>query len=302
MRRVGQFGVVGLLILANVVLIGYAVAHHAPSTPVSVGSVVATPTINPSPSAQPAQKMVSAAKVPVVVEPVTLVSNYGTGVAWTAVGSCATGPNVAVSNDGGTTFIAVTQPAAHLLAIEATGPESAQIVGTDAACVTPEYFATSDDGLHWHAEAKAGSDWWQTPVGLRAPRKSITTPCPTATPLPVALGASGLTALVLCDVGVYRTSDGGAHWQPAGRLPLGARANAVAMGASGHGVVVLSHTAGCGGARAYSTSNAGRTWVTGTCLVVAEKPMVATMASNGTGLLLTAGGTYLTTDNGQTWD
>jgi hypothetical protein len=300
MKHIGHAALVAVLVVVNLALIGYAVAHHQPKVPALI--------VSPPPAARPTHHpvtsggLVSAASIAVHVAPLTLVANRGTNEVWTAVGGCSSAaPNLSLSEDGGTTYAPVSAPAPHLLALSASGAGSLQLVGADSACVTPLYFSTKDYGKHWKSESSTPSSWWQTPVGLHSPAGSLTSPCPAASTTPVAFGGFGLDALAACRTGLYRTVDGGVRWQPAGRLPANAVVQAVAMSRRGRGVLAMTKVAGCRGARTFTTNDSGLTWKARSCLIVARAPMVATLDPSGRGLLITKGGTYGTSNFGRSF-
>jgi photosystem II stability/assembly factor-like uncharacterized protein len=291
--------VVALLVIANVILISVALLHHptAAKQPVPVATNASHKSGPPRHSlTRVSSKSISAVSV---AQP-ALASAWTNLRAWHAVRGCGATGNLVVTRDGGVTWSSVPLPAPHILAIKLTGPQAGWVVGADSSCHAAKYI-TTNGGRTWKTAATLGSSWVQIPTGVRRPNGSVSTPCRRSAPSPVILeAASAKRALAICSTGVYRTADGGAAWLPAGRVPKGRAAGAV-LASNGHGALFLTKVPGCRGAQVVSTTDGGRSWTDGPCLLVAVPPLLGGIGPKGGGVLLSPGGVYTTTDYGAHW-
>jgi photosystem II stability/assembly factor-like uncharacterized protein len=101
-------------------------------------------------------------------------------------------------------------------------------------------------------------------------------------------------ALVLCQEGeVFRTTDSGVSWEPAGSAP-GAAALAVVDGAP---VVAVIEAEGCDGVAVGPLDTDSRVCVDG----APASPVSLSFAGSDAGFLVAAGTTYVSGDGGSTW-
>lgn len=316
MLRSGRLGVVALVLVLTVgdaALVTAALnrSHRsAPSAGVAataaVPPVVASnvaPTLTPSvtPSATPSPAKQSGADVVAVSDGAnTLFTAAGAGTAWRAHGGCSGTPHLSRTTNGARSWSTLTAPAPHLLRIDLTGAQSGWVIGVTASCGSPTYYGTVDGGTTWASSPTLGSVWLPLPTGVHTPAGAVTTPCGHGV-APRDLAPSGTTsALVICPTGVMRSTNAGATWKPVGRVATG-QSVAAALGVQGSGVLVLTGAPRCGGLRVLTTTDVGATWKTGSCLAEAIEPASVGIATDGSGLLVSAGRAYTTTDTGLHW-
>jgi photosystem II stability/assembly factor-like uncharacterized protein len=300
--RISGHFVVIVLGLINIALVAYALNHFA-----SGGSTPVTRPVPPVNHHHHHHKSAPTATVKAASVRVdrdaagSLFSADSPTDAWRATGGCTVPADLAVTNDSGADWVRMTQPAEYILAIHATGRQTGWVVGADASCI-PGYYKTTDGGRRWASAAHLGKIWVRLPFGVLNPRGSIATPCGTKYPSPVVLaGVNARVAAVMCKVGVFRTTNGGRTWSPTAKLPKGHTA-ALALSRGGKGVLILVGSPRCSGARVIHTANAGQSWTIGRCLRVATTPMVASISTAGSGMLLGVDTAYQTTDYGSSWN
>lgn len=315
MLRSGRVGVVALVLvltLGDAVLVTAALhrSHREDPTGTAATSSTTHPVITPSSpavSGSPSNGSGSAAtrqaggQVVAVTKGANRLFTAANGTtAWRARGGCAGTPKLSRTTDGAHTWTSLTAPAPHLLRINLTGASAGWVIGVDAKCGSPTYYGTVDGGATWAASPTLGSVWLPLRHGVRTPSGATTSPCDGHTP-PRTLAPSGTTnALTICATGVMRTTDTGAHWKPIGEVPAGRSVDA-ALGAHGTGVLLLTGAPHCGGLRIVTTSDVGATWSKGNCLTEAIAPASVAIVGDGSGLLVSAGRAYTTTDTGKHW-
>jgi hypothetical protein len=306
-----RFGRVGVVVLVLVLTLGDAVlvaaalhrSHRAdPAAAVTfVAPTPTQPTVSATPSipaTQPPTQQSGAQIVAVTDGANRLFTASSSTTAWRAHGGCSGPPSLSRSTDGARTWSALTAPAPHLLRIDLTGANTGWVIGVNAKCGSPTYYGTVDGGTTWAASPTLGHVWLPLHTGVRAPSGATTSPCDQHA-APRALAPSGTkAALAICPTGVMRTTDAGAHWTPVGQVPAG-RSVIAALGGHGAGVLLLTGAPHCDGLRVLTTADVGATWTTGNCLAEAIEPASAAIAADGSGLLISAGRAYTTTDAGR---
>jgi photosystem II stability/assembly factor-like uncharacterized protein len=306
--RSGRVGVVALVLVLTVgdaVLVSAALHRSHREDPSAAVVVRATPqpTVSPSPSiptTRPATRQSGAQVVSVTDGANRLFTAASSTTAWRAHGGCTGTPKLSRTTDGARTWSALTAPAPHLLRIDLTGADGGWVIGVDAKCGSPTYYGTVDGGATWAASPTLGLVWLPLHTGVRTPSGATTSPCGHHT-APRSLAPAGTTdALSICPTGVMRTTDAGAHWASIGRVPAG-RSVIAALGGHGHGVLVLTGAPHCDGLRVLTTANVGSSWARGSCLADAIEPASVAVAADGSGLLVSAGRAYTTTDGGKHW-
>jgi hypothetical protein len=306
--RSGRLGVIVfvlVLTLADAVLVTAALhrSHRADPSAAVVAGATTQPTVSASPSSPttPPATRQSGGQVVAVTDGANRLFTAASGTtAWRAHGGCAGTPKLSGTTDGARTWSPLTAPAPHLLRIDLTGATTGWAIGVDAKCGSPTYYGTVDGGATWAASPTLGQVWLPLHSGVRAPSGATTSPCGRHA-APRSLAPSGTTeALSICPTGVMRTTDAGGNWTPIGRVPAG-RSVIAALGAHGAGILVLTGAPHCAGLRVLTTADAGTRWAKGTCLTEAIEPASVAIAADGSGLLISAGRAYTTTDAGKHW-
>ncbi|HWC35171.1 MAG TPA: hypothetical protein VG650_10125 [Mycobacteriales bacterium] len=222
---------------------------------------------------------------------------------WRVHPGCGRAPHLTATTDGGKHWRALQTPAAHVLRIVQTGATTGWMVGADAQCV-PAFLSTSDGGATWTAGTGLGEAWVVIDQRLRLPNGTTTAPCGPNEQLGAVAPASVTLALVACSSSLLVTTDGGASWNPVGRFPQGGQAVAIGMvpGSAGKGVALLTGSKGCpAGLAVAATDDGGDRWHSGGCLDALRPPAAVSLAVDGSGYLLAAGGAARTMDAGRTW-
>jgi hypothetical protein len=303
--RVFLVAVVLVLTGADAVLVVAALhrSHRADPSAVAVVSATTQPTVSASPTSPTAKPTTreSGGQVVAVTDGAKRLFTAASGTtAWRAHGGCVGTPKLSRTTDGARTWSALTAPAPHLLRIDLTGANTGWAIGAGAKCGSPTYYGTVDGGATWAASPTLGHVWLALHTGVRAPSGATTSPCDNHA-APRSLAPSGTTdALSICPTGVMRTTDAGAHWAPIGQVPVG-RSVIAALGAHGAGVLVLTGAPHCDGLRVLTTADVGTSWAKGSCLADAIEPASVAIAADGSGLLISAGRAYTTTDAGRHW-
>jgi photosystem II stability/assembly factor-like uncharacterized protein len=303
--RVGVVILVLVLTVADAVLVIAALhrSHRADPSAAVVASATTQPTASASPSnpSGPAATRQSGGQVVAVTDGANRLFAAASGtVAWRAHGGCRGTPKLSRTTDGARTWSALTAPAPHLLRLDLTGANAGWAIGVDAHCGSPTYYGTVDGGATWAASPTLGQVWLPLHSVVRAPSGATTSPCDHHA-APRSLAPSGSRdALSICPTGVLRTTDAGASWTPVGQVPAG-RSVIAALGAHGAGVLVLSGAPHCNGLRVLTTADVGTRWAKGSCLAEAIGPASVGIAADGSGLLISAGRAYTTTDAGKHW-
>lgn len=310
MRR-GARVVVTVLVLVNGVLIAVAVKQHDAKPSAAPPQVViqTPPTTSPTTSQSGTPSPLTDAELltaragnvdaaSTFEEP--LFTSHGK-TAWRALFGCKTSPALSVLTPGALDWVKLTQPDYFLLRIQMTGAKTGWAVGANYTCTLPRYYTTTDGGKTWK-QGPLGHLWYATPAGIESPSGTPSTPCGKKTLEPISFAPGNKeTALIVCRHGVLRTTDGGASWHSAGKVTTG-RAAAVALTPSGRGVLLMAEQPGCQGALVLTTSNAGRRWQVGQCLLVAVPPFGLSLNEDGSGTVYSFAGEYETTDFGATWN
>jgi hypothetical protein len=303
--RVGVVALVLVLTVADAALVSAALhrSHREDPGAAAVVSATTPPTVSATPSTPPAQPPTqqSGGQVVAVTDGANrLFTAASSTTAWRGHGGCSGTPNLSRTTDGARTWSALTAPAPHVLRIELTGASSGWAIGVGAKCGSPTYYGTVDGGATWAASPTLGRVWLPLHAGVRAPSGATTSPCANHT-APRSLAPSGTTnALSICPTGVMRTTDAGGSWAPIGKIPAGQSVIA-ALGAHGTGVLLLTGAPHCNGLRVLTTADVGARWAKGSCLSDAIEPASVAIAADGSGMLISAGRAYTTTDAGRHW-
>lgn len=270
-RFLPSLGIVGLVALAalDVFLVAAAIDHVRPepapgsdrgapsaveSTPSSSPSAGDSPSASSSPSPRS-----SPAEVP--SGPLLLAQAPDGTLLRATLGGCTddADPEVAVSTDQGATFRAlpVAPDLDGVLAVEATGRRSLQLVGADATCTAQAYtggartrsWQSGPIGAEWHLML-SGADTVHSPDGV------VETPC-----TPGALSTVGSVRLLCEDGRVLGTADAGQNWATLGRLP---NATAFAFDGPNRGYALVTRQ-DCPTA-VMTTTDGGASWTFADCL------------------------------------
>lgn len=206
-----------------------AVTTSSPAAPTSsAASLFPTPSATPSPSAtrSPAD------------EPATRqIAGVSADVVWAAdQGTCEAPGTVHVSTDGGASWATRAAPGA-VTRLRPSGPDSAFVVGGDAACDI-RMWDTGDGGRSWSDPQSAAAAWGRDavdPTLVHRPGAGPVTPCRSGALVLDLAGLRDGVASVVCGGGVLRsTADGGKTWTTTLSRPGLA---AVSLAAPGRGVV-----------------------------------------------------------------
>jgi hypothetical protein len=303
--RVGVLVLVLALTLGDAVLVTAALhrSHRSNRSAAASAGATAQPTASSgrsSPTGRAATRQSGGQVVAVTDGAHRLFTAAGATTAWRAHGGCTGTPKLSRTTDGARTWSALTAPAPHLLRIDLTGANTGWAIGADAGCGPATYYGTVDGGTTWAATPTLGQVWLPLRTAVRAPSGATTSPCGHHA-APRSLAPSGATdALSICPTGVMRTADAGANWTPIGRVPAG-RSVSAALGPHGAGVLVLTGSPHCDGLRVLTTADVGARWAKGSCLAEAIEPASVAIATDGSGLLVSAGRAYTTTDAGHHW-
>jgi hypothetical protein len=297
--NVGRVAVVAALLVADVGLIVFGLSHfHSKNTP-SVPVTLRTPNLH-NLLGGPNHKVDAASVTSATKRPGVLISALSNTAAISVMTGCTHRPNFQATLTGGAAWFPVTPPARHILRAQLTGPGTVWAVGADRKCHHLKYYSKLGAGA-WTASSHLGHVWVPEESGVRSPRGHVSTPCGTTKPQPVALAAADTKrALVICQLGVFRTVNAGKSWEAAGKLPMG-RPASVTLTRHGHGAIVIEDPTGCAGLDVTVTRDGGKTWSKADCLVNAESPAGISLAHDGTGLMLGAGKPYATKDYGKDW-
>jgi hypothetical protein len=287
--------VVALLVVVNALLIAGAV-HYRHGKPTPVAAATFSPRPHATATTRPPAPAVKAASK----SPAPLLSQADTNYVLQATAGCHTTAQLGVTTNNGLTTIPLTAPAAHVLEISTQTTKHAWLVGADARC-HPTYYSTTDGGLTWSAASSLGHIWVPLGNGVRSPSGSVTKPCGSKSAEPIAFAsANARKAIVICRVGVFRTTTAGRHWLPVTSLPAGRPVN-LELSSDGHGTMLLNGLGDCPGLRVAQTSDLGGRWASGDCLNNVQAPAAVSVDSHGDGLVAGAGQQYRSSDSGRNW-
>lgn len=302
-RRI-VFLLVFALIDAGVIVYGVHVhnSSHNATPPAVIAPVTPVPatthTPRPVPLSQSAAKVRAATLVPDI-----LLGAWNVRNAWRAIGYCAQVSSLIYTQNSGSTWSQITQPAPYILWMHETGSSHGWVVGANSSCTSATKYTTTDRGKHWTAAPGLGHIWLPTVIGIRTPSGGITLPCGSKHPSPISFSSAGVAgdAVAVCLHGVFRSTNGGHSWLPTGPVTQG-KAGAVALTKSGAGVLLMTGEHHCSGVRVLRTDDSGATWTVGSCLRIGSPPVTVSLADSGAGIMLSVGSRYLTQDFGGTWD
>lgn len=255
----------GLVVLAtlDVVLVAAALNHvKQPSNASEQAQAGLPPTSAESLSSTPSDRASGSAPVRAVPSGPLLLSQASDGTLLRATfGGCTddSDPEVAVSNDQGRTFraVSVARELKGVLAVEANARSDLRVVGADATCTARSYSGTSRTRA-WQAGASETA--WHLMLNgvetVHSPEGVVETPC-----TPVMLSTVGAVRLLCEDGAVLGTSDAGKTWAALGRL---LNASAFAFDGPSRGYAIVTRSA-CPAA-VITSYDGGASWTFSACL------------------------------------
>jgi hypothetical protein len=260
--RVSTAGLVGLVALTTV-LVGWAMGSNdttpTASRPANVGATATrehpSTTPSPTPSLTPSTtpSLTPSATTTATTGPAplqTILVAINNKQAWRInVGSCAKGgARVAVTTDGGSTWVDAKTSLSTIVRVRPTDGKSAFVVGADSTCAAA-LKNTSDAGASWASGSAVGGAWFRdpkSPVTVRSPGPASSAPCGPRAVLDLAVQSLG-SARVLCADGLLRsTTDTGASWTDSGKAS-GAVALAVSASTPAQTYIAVLDAPGCAG-------------------------------------------------------
>lgn len=242
-----------------------------------------------------------------------VVITAGTGdlVVRFKTGSCTEpgGPELELSDDRSRTFrqirvpqvddgtgVSASSPSVRAIAwAQATSRFGVEVAAADSNC-NVQMYSTTDAGATWEKTDDVDV-WYEDPKtgGVVAPTGPVDAGCKDV--VSVMPGAKDKEAKIVCADGAFRTtSDGGATWTDAGRLP-GTSVAVFTGPMTGFASVAENKCK----SRIHATVDGGLTWVPKGCV---HKDFVIP-GLTGTNKRLVAGGsggTRVSTDDGASWD